>query len=53
MSNKKTTVTISESTLIELYRLKRAVKARNYDELIKRLIRAYARSRRATEKAVR
>jgi hypothetical protein len=53
VSNKKTTVTISESTLIELYRLKRAVNARNYDELIKRLIRAYVRSRRAAEKAVR
>ena len=47
MREKKTTIPISERTHLELYVLKRRMRARSFDEVIKRLIRAYrARARR-------
>jgi hypothetical protein len=50
VGEKKTTIPISERTHLELYVLKRRMRARNFDEVIMRLIRAYrARARRVVE----
>ena len=50
MGEKRTTIPVSERTHIELYVLKRKMKARSFDEVIRRLIRAYkSRARRAVE----
>jgi predicted CopG family antitoxin len=46
LGERKTTIPVSEETHLELYVLKRRMRARSFDEVIRRLIRAYrARSR--------
>jgi len=43
MGEKKTTIPVSEKTHLELYVLKRKMRARSFDEVLRRLIRAYRR----------
>jgi predicted CopG family antitoxin len=50
MSEKKTTIPVSEKTHLELYVLKRKMRAKSFDDVLRRLIRAYrARARRVVE----
>ena len=52
MGERRTTIPVSERTHVELYVLKRKMGARSFDEVIRRLIRAYrSRARRAVDSA--
>jgi predicted CopG family antitoxin len=43
VGEKRTTIPVSERTHLELYALKRKMRAKSFDDVLRRLIKAYRR----------